>query len=369
MRPFTLLIKPAGPDCNLDCSYCFYAHKAGLFEPGRHRMSDNVLDTMIRDYLKLALPMSAFAWQGGEPTLMGLGFFERVVELQKQHGRGSQHVSNALQTNGVLLDTNWARFLHEYQFLVGISLDGPGELHDAYRLDHSGRGTFDRVMASIENCRAHKVEFNILVLLNDKNVKKPDELFDFFVEQEFAFVQFIPCVERDPQTGGSAACAVRPEEFGEFMCRVFDRWLEHGPGKMSVRLFDSVLSYCLTGRHTNCTFGERCDDYIVIEHNGDAFCCDFFVTEQWRLGNLMETPVAELFESDKKRQFSRLKRKVANQCIVCRHHAICRGGCLKDRIALTDDYHTPSYLCEGYKQFFEYSQPRLLELAAELRQG
>jgi len=367
MRPFTLLIKPAGPDCNLDCKYCFYASRQRLFGDRPHRMSEHVLDNMIADYLSLRLPVSSFAWQGGEPTLMGLNFFQQVVALQKQYGRPGQVVSNALQTNALLLDDNWCRFLHEYRFLVGISLDGPQPLHDHYRVNRNGQGSFAQVMAAIDTCRRHEVEFNILVLLNDLNVKASDELFDFFVGNDFRFLQFIPCVEKDPHTGAIADFAVRPADYGEFLCRIFDRWLQFGPTNLSIRLFDSMLSYYATGRHSNCTFAARCDDYVVVEHNGDVFCCDFFVDDDWRLGNILETPVAELFASDKKHTFARHKRPISGRCLACRHRRLCRGGCLKDRAVVTGDFSEPSYFCAAYKRFFDYSQPQLLELARQLR--
>jgi len=365
MRPFTLLIKPAGPDCNLACKYCFYTRKQTMFPPGKHRMSQNVLETLVKTYLALQFPVSAFAFQGGEPTLMGLDFYRHLVRLEKKYGRNNQLVSNALQTNAILLDQQWCRFLAEYKFLVGISLDGPKRLHDYYRLNHAGMGTFDQVMAAIDLCRAHEVQFNILVLLNDKNVLAPDELFDFMLAHNFTFLQFIPCVERDPLTGNVADFSVTPQQYGNFMCRILDRWLDYGPHKLSVRLFDSIISYYLTGQHSNCSFARKCQDYIVIEHNGDAFACDFFVQPHWRLGNILQTPIQQLADGPVKRDFAQRKRQLANQCLLCRYSDICRGGCLKDRIILHDDYAAPSYFCPAYKQFFDHALPTLRQLAAQ----
>ena len=368
MRPFTLLIKPTGPDCNIACRYCFYTRKTSIFGTGKHRMSDEVLEKLVGDYLKLRFPVSALAWQGGEPTLMGLDFYKRLVALQEEHGADGQEVSNSLQTNAINLSDEWCEFLNEYKWLVGISLDGPRHFHDYYRLDKAGRGTYDRVMAALENCRRHKVEFNILTLLNDQNVVAPDELFDFFVEQKVEYLQFVPCVEKYPQTGKVADFAVTPEQYGDFLCRIFDRWWEYGTDKISIRILDSLLSYMLQGRHTNCTFGRKCDDYMVIEHNGDVFCCDFFVDDDYRMGNILETPMEELMEGEVKRRFARRKRKVDNKCVVCRHYTMCRGGCLKDRIVIDDDWTAPSYFCESYKQFFDYALPRLSQVAAKITQ-
>jgi len=366
MRPFTLLIKPTGPDCNIACKYCFYSGKTELFGRSKHRMSDEVLDKLVNSYLRLRFDISSFAWQGGEPTLMGLDFYEKVVDLQQKYGGDGQLVTNALQTNGILLDEKWCSFLAQYKFLVGISCDGPKEYHDYYRLTRSGEGTFDKVMAGIENCRKHNVEFNILVLVNNHNVGAADEIFDFFKELKIKYLQFVQCVELDPVTGQIADFSITARQYGEFLCRIFDRWTEYGPEKISIRTFDSILSYLMMGKHSICTFQPQCNDYIVIEHNGDAFCCDFFVEDRWRLGNIFETPIEKLAAGEIKRAFSRLKTGISNKCLVCRHLDICRGGCLKDRIVVDGDYRAPSYFCEGYKKFFDYAMPRFTQIAAKL---
>lgn len=366
MRPFTLLIKPTGPDCNIACEYCFYSCKKELFEKGAHRMSEKVLDTLVKDYLTLRFDASAFAWQGGEPTLMGLDFYKKLVDLQQKYGSGGQMVTNSLQTNALLLDDDWCRFLAEYKFLVGVSLDGPEEYHDHYRKDRTGEGTFDRVLSAIEKCRKHNVQFNILVLLNDKNVAHPDELFDFFTGRKIKYLQFIPCVEKD-RSGQIAPYSITADQYGDFLCRIFDRWLEYGPERLSVRIFDSVLSHCLGAGNTECTFGPQCNDYIVIEHNGDAFCCDFFVEAKYHLGNILQTPIGDLAASEKKRLFSRQKRNLHDKCLICRHLDFCRGGCPKDRIITGAGYKAPSYFCAAYKKFFDHALPRLWNIAAKLR--
>ena len=369
-RPFTLLIKPAGPDCNIACKYCFYACKTELFGGGAHRMSPEVQEQLVKSYLELGFPQNSFAWQGGEPTLMGLEFYKRLVELQKQYGHPGQSVNNALQTNGILLDEAWCRFLAEYKFLIGISLDGPKELHDVYRTDRAGNGTFDRVMQGIENCRRFKAEFNILVLLNNVNVQQPDVLYDFFAGQGIQFLQFVPCVEADAdQPHKAAPYSITPEQYGRFMCRIFDRWVAEGVKKRSIRLFDSLISFLLGRPPTECTFARQCNDYIVIEHNGDAFCCDFYVTGQTRLGNIMDTPIDQLAASETKQAFSRKKTEIDNKCLVCRYLDVCRGGCPKDRAMLTGTHKAPSYFCEGYKICFDYALPQLRGIAQKLRDG
>jgi uncharacterized protein len=333
-------------------------------------MSGEVQEWLVKSYLGCRFAQSSFAFQGGEPTLMGLDFYTRLVELQQRYGAPGQIVTNALQTNGILLDDAWGKFLAEYKFLTGISLDGPKEYHDYYRKDKAGNGTFERVMAGIEACQRNNAEYNILVLLNNINVRHPDALFDFFTAMGIQFLQFVPCVEQaedDPHR--AAPYSVTPQEYGAFMNRIFDRWLDYGIRKLSVRLFDSVLSYLLGQPPTECTFGRRCADYIVIEHNGDAFCCDFYVTGDTRLGNIMETPIEQLADNEIKRVFNRKKTEIDNKCLVCRYLDICRGGCPKDRAMLTGTHKVPSYFCEGYKIFFDHALPRLRAIAQNIRQG
>ncbi len=371
MQPFSLLIKPSGSDCNIDCQYCFYKCRAPEIGQGRQRMSDEVLEKLIKDYMELRFPMCGFAWQGGEPTLMGLDFYQKVVEWQKQYGTSGQEVGNSLQTNAILLDNDqWCQFLHESQFLVGISIDGPKELHDHYRLDLGGHGTWDRVMRAIDCCKKNKVEFNTLSLVNHLTAEHPDEVFDFLVDLGMQYIQFIPCVEVDPSTGQIADFSVTPQQYGDFLCRIFDRWLALGPTKLSVRDFDSILNYCVSGQHSICTFGRQCSQYIVIEHTGDVFPCDFFVEPQWRLGNIFETPIEKLAAGSLKRQFGRKKQNLANKCLICRHLAVCRGGCMKDRAPFDrDNFGRESYFCQSYQQFFDHALPRFMELAAKFNSG
>lgn len=370
MQPFTLLLKPSGSDCNIDCRYCFYKGRPSEYGRGKQRMSDEVLEKLVKDYMRLAFPVVGFAWQGGEPTLMGVDFFRRAVELQKRYGSSGQQISNTMQTNGVLLDEDWCRFLHENKFLLGISIDGPKQFHDRYRIDFSGAGTFDRVMRSIENCKRHKVEFNALVLLNDRNVGHPDTLFDFLIENELYYVQFIPCIEADPTTGEVADFSITPEQYGDFLCRLFDLWYNYGPDKVNIREFDSVTTYYVLGNHTICTYAKQCAGFVVVEHTGEAFCCEFFVEPKWRLGDILDTPLEELAASSLKRRFAREKEKLCGKCLVCTHLDICRGGCMKDRVRLdAGQGGRESYFCRAYKQFFDHALPRFMRIAAAVQSG
>ncbi len=357
MKPFALLIKPAGPDCNFACPHCFYLPKMATCAPGPHRMSDRILEHLIKSYMALKLPVSSFIWQGGEPTLRGLDFYTSVVELQKKYGTGRQIVSNSLQTNGLLLDDKWCGFLRQYKWLVGISIDGPRELHDRYRKDAAGAGSFERAMAGVEACRRNQVQFNILTLITDNNCGLADELFDFYISQKFRFVQLIPCAGKGYAPG--------PEEFGELLCRIFDRWLANGPAKLSIRLFDSLMMHALSGRQSDCTFGSCCDDYVVIEHDGGVYPCDFFVEEAWRLGNMMDTPIERLAACQKRQEFAAKKRQKSNKCLVCRWNELCSGGCMKDRLA-AGGWGQPSCFCPAYRQLFDHAMPRLTEIAAGL---
>jgi len=371
MRHFSLLIKPSGSDCNMECNYCFYKNRAPAVGSGYQRMTTKVLEKMTRDYLSLGFPTASFSWQGGEPTLMGLDFYKQAVEFQSKYAVSNQQVTNALQTNGLLLiDQNWCKFLHETDFLVGISVDGPKELHDYYRHDLAGHGTFGRIMRAIENCKEHEVKFNTLTLLNSKNVQYPDILFDFFVDNGISYLQFIPCIETNPSTGQIADFSITPEQYGHFLCRLFDRWYDYGPEKISIRDFDSILSYLISGTHTICTFNKQCSDYIVIEHTGDSFVCDFFVRPEWNLGNIFDIPIQDLAASERKRSFARAKQDLPNKCLICRYLNICRGGCLKDRVGFpSGSFQNESYFCPSYKKFFDYAMPRFNQLAAKFSSG
>jgi uncharacterized protein len=360
----SVLVKPAGPDCNLRCNYCFYRQKAGLFEGKQHRMSDRLLEAMISQLM--AMGVTTFSWQGGEPALMGLDFYRRIVELEIEYGAPGTSVSNAFQTNGTLLDADWARFFAEYNFLVGLSIDGPARLHDHYRKDTSGKGTHKRVMDVAKLLRDNGVEFNILALINDVNVTEPDAVWDFLKANDFAFLQFVPCVEPGGK-GKAAPFSITPEQFGEFLVAVFDRWVEDFPD-MSVRDFDDMLAREVGMVPGTCTVSERCGSYVVIEHNGDVFACDFFVTAKWRLGNMTQTPLAEIVASERLEQFARQKGEHGRVCESCKYLPWCHGGCQKHRIVLGGEVTEPTYFCKSYKRLFAYALPKMPELAQRLRE-
>jgi uncharacterized protein len=368
-RAFSLLVKPVSADCNLRCAYCFYHDRPTDPYRGaqRHRMIPVVLRTLLRQYMPLAGPNPSFGWQGGEPTLAGLDFFRQVVHLQRRFGVSGQVVGNGLQTNGLLVNREWAQFLAQYNFLVGISLDGPQEMHDHYRRNGPGKGSWQRVMEAIDMLRQYRVAFNILAVVNDLTAQRPAEVFSFFREQGFDFVQFIPCVERDPQSGELAPFSVTPRRWGDFLCRLFDLWWNGGESEVSLRTFENVLAAYLGREPESCEHGTRCDSYVVIEYNGDVYPCDFFVAEEWRLGNLLEAPLVQILRSPRAAEFGRIKERNYAECDACTWDFICHHGCSRFRLAPDGRFGQHHYFCSALKQFYAHTEQRFHELAARIR--
>jgi len=362
----SLLIKPAGPDCNLACGYCFYRDKAGLFpETPRHRMSLEVLEETVRQAMAAGARQVNFGWQGGEPTLMGLDFFRRAVELQARYAEG-RRAANGLQTNGLLLDREWARFLRENGFLVGLSLDGPEHVHDRYRRSAGGVGTWRAVVDRARMLLEEKVQTNALVVVNDHSVKFPREIYAFLKELGLTHMQFIPCVEADPEDPGRAApFSVGGEEFGPFLRTVFDLWsgdIVDGVATTSVRFFDSVFYSYVGLTPPECTLLAECGGYLVVEHNGDVYSCDFFVEEAWKLGNVLSGRLDHMLNSARQREFGRRKADLPGKCRACRWLPRCRGGCPKDRLRDPRDAGL-NHFCRAYEMIFEHADARLRELA------
>ncbi|MFH2001138.1 MAG: radical SAM protein, partial [Planctomycetota bacterium] len=290
-KPLTsILVKPAGPDCNLRCEYCFYLEKATLFQDSpKHRMELHLLEEMIRQCMNQGDQRISFGWQGGEPTLMGLDFFEKAVECQKRFGL-NQIVGNGLQTNGILIDAAWTRFLSQYQFLVGLSLDGPEPIHDRYRRRLNGHGTWARVRNSARRMLDAGVAVNALVVLNDYSVRFPEEIYGFHKDLGLTYMQFIPVVRGSASGGFGSPFAVTPEQYGTFLCAVFDLWIgdfDQGIPTTSIRYFDAVFHAYVGMPPPECTLLRECGTYVVVEHNGDVYACDFFVTPEWKLGNIL----------------------------------------------------------------------------------
>lgn len=365
-RPVQVLVKPTSADCNLNCSYCFYLKKASLY-PGTkvHRMAPDVQEEMIRQILRYGGPTPAFAYQGGEPTLMGLDYFQRSVDLQMQHGHG-QSVANSIQTNGILIDEKWAAFLAQYQFLVGLSMDGPPDLHNRYRVDRGGRPTHDRVLRAYKTMREYEVEFNILSVISRHSQGRAREIYQYYRELGSDWLQFIPAVEFNAKTGKLSDFSPEPKAYGEYMCEIFDEWkkeFKDGRPMVSVRLFDTLLALHCGISPPSCTFRRKCGTYVVIEHNGDVYSCDFFVEPKWKLGNLMEHSLRTLMESPRQREFADLKSDLPQACLECKWVQFCNGGCTKDRMRSGIEGEIGmDYFCDSYKMIFEHTYDTFQEL-------
>lgn len=363
MRPFSLLIKPTGADCNLRCAYCFYLEKSGLYpETKKHRMSRDVLDRLVSSYMATEQPIHTFAWQGGEPTLMGVDFFRTVTDLQQRYGRSGDTVANGLQTNATLIDDELAEHLARFKFLVGCSLDGPASLHDAYRCTVHGSPTHAAVMRGIETLRRHGVTFNILVLVSSANVGHAKAVYRYLLDHGFDHHQYIPCVEFD-DAGKPEPYTITGEQWGRFLCELFDEWHGNGAGCVSVRNFDVLLLKLAHDQEAVCTMGRDCRQYFVVEHNGDLYPCDFFVQDRLRLGNIRQTSWAEALESRIYHDFGVQKSQWNEACDSCEHLSLCHGDCLKHRNNAGDGPTTLSWLCPGLKTFFSHTKDRLVEMS------
>jgi len=370
---FHLMAKPGGSRCNLSCQYCFYLRKGELYPKSTFRMSDEVLEEYIRQTIGAhRITEVTFAWQGGEPTILGIDFFKKALDLQKKYCRLGMVIHNTIQTNGILLDDEWCEFLKKNRFLVGISIDGPQELHDACRTDAAGKGSFDRVMQGLALLKKHTVEFNILCTVNAVNGNHPLGVYRFFRDEVKAqFIQFIPVVERDRKSGTPTPLSVGPEQYGKFLIGVFDEWVKHDVGSIYVQHFDTALANWYGEPHGICVFSPTCGSALVIEHNGDIYSCDHFVDRDYLLGNILKESLPGLVNSERQRQFGLSKREnLPNYCRKCPVLFACRGECIKNRFSGTPDGETGlNYLCEGYRMFFSHIDRPMKFMVQELHAG
>jgi len=382
-----VMAKPIGPICNLDCEYCYYLHKEDLYPKGeRWRMEEPALDTYIRQYIEAqpaAAPEITFAWQGGEPTLLGVDFFRHVVELQNKYAIKGQRIANALQTNGILIDDEWCEFFVENKFLIGLSIDGPAELHDRYRYDKKGNPSFPGVMNCLNLFKKHDVEFNALVVVNRHNGDHGKRVYTYLRDNGVKFMQFIPIVEEhgigrhgemDVADGELESLvstrSVLPEQFGDFLIEVYQEWLRRDVGTVFVQIFDQALSAWMGVEPSLCVFRKNCGRAMAIEHNGDVFCCDHFVEPDYRLGNIMELPIVEMANSDRQMKFGTDKQTTLPQyCRDCEVRFACNGECPKNRFINTPDGEVGlNYLCGGYRKFFNHIDPTMKMMVEELKQ-
>ena len=377
-----VLAKPTGATCNLACAYCFFLDKELLYPDSRFRMSEEVLEEYIRQLIEAHRTQQVtVAWQGGEPTLMGVDFYQRAIELQKKHSRPGMTFENTIQTNGTLLDDEWCEFFKANDYLVGISIDGPRRLHDTYRLDKGGRPTFDRVMRGLRLLQKHGVEYNILVAVNRTNADYPLEVYRFLRDEaKTTWIQFIPVVERIDDEGHTiyqkgtriSERSVRAEQFGRFLIQVFDEWVRHDVGRVYVQTFEATARNWLRMPSSGmCVFEPTCGLGLALEHNGDLYSCDHFVEPDYLLGNIMETPMIEMVTSERQRHFGLDKREtLPRYCRQCDVLFACHGECPKNRFVATAEGEIGlNYLCEGWKAFFHRADEPLRMMATVMRMG
>jgi uncharacterized protein len=394
---FHLMAKPTGAICNLDCEYCFFLSKEMLYPGSRFRMADELQETYIRQLLEAhaRAPEVVVAWQGGEPTIMGLDFFRRSIELQQKYAKPGQRILNTLQTNGTLITDEWGAFLKEHEFLVGISIDGPREIHDTYRVSKGGKPTFDRVIRGLDVLKAHNVDWNVLTTLHDANGEHGGRVYRFLRDElEATFIQFIPIIERATpealevaESGWGGTVKDRPlytqtgelvthrsigvEQYGQFMIDVFEEWVRRDIGRVYVQMFDTALANWVGEPPGMCVHAETCGLQLALEHNGDLYCCDHFVEPDYLLGNITETPMQHLIASSKQTRFGQDKRDTLTRyCLDCDVRFACNGGCPKDRFA-TSPYGESGqhYLCPSYKSFFQHVDRPMRAMAALLAAG
>ena len=383
---FNIMVKPAGPVCNLNCTYCYYLEKKKLY-PGKSdfRLPEDLLEKFIKEYIGAQqVPVVTFTWQGGEPTLNGLDYFKKVIELQKRYSAGKT-IENAFQTNGTRLNNDWCKFFKDNNILVGISIDGEEHNHDHYRKTNSGAPTFKMAMKGIELLHKHKVEFNTLSCVNSYNAGYASETYRFLKRIGSGFIQFLPVVERidcnsepgklsilSPLSGGNGSVAewsVGSKEFGKFLITIFNEWVRSDVARYYVQIFDTTLANYTGEMPGLCVFSETCGDALVMEHNGDLFSCDHYVFPEYFLGNITDTPMIDLVKSQRQFDFGTDKRnKLPRYCLQCDVIYACHGECPKHRfISTPDGQQGLNYLCEGYKMFFHHVEPFMQYMSKELK--
>jgi uncharacterized protein len=369
---FQVFAKPAGAACNLACRYCYYLDKAELHPSGGvPRMAADRLESYLVQHLEASDgPVTRFSWHGGEPTILGLDYFRKIVEIQRRHRPPGRRIVNGIQTNGLLVDDEWARFFAAEGFSVGLSLDGPADLHDPYRVTRGGEPTHARVMQALDRLQRRRVALDILCTVNDLNVRHPLRVYRFFRQAGARSIGFLPVVEPAAGApGGVTPYTVPAEVYGEFLCRIFDEWAARDTARIEVQAFEEATRPARGLEHSLCVLRETCGDIPVVEHTGDVYACDHFVDIAHRVGNLRESRLADLLASPQLRAFGRAKRDtLPRQCRECDVLDQCRGGCPKDRFARTEDGEEGlSYLCPAFKRFYRHSAPFAARAAAERR--
>jgi uncharacterized protein len=363
MEPFSLLLKPASADCNLRCDYCFYLEKSSLYPgSGKRRMTDQTLRTVLERYFETTQPVYSMIWQGGEPTLMGEPFYKRVVDLQKKLAPRGAHIANALQTNATLIKNDLAAHLAKYRFLVGCSIDGPADLHDAHRRTRTRRNSHARAVQGVRTLQAAGVPVNAVVLVSATNVSAPLKVYRHLLELGIRHIQFVPCVESD-SSGRPLPFSIDGKTWGEFLLAVFEQWHAAHRGLVFIRNFDSVMAKMAGLADTECRLCNRCDQYLVVEHNGDVYPCDFYVGTEMKLGNVSYDSFEAMRERPLYSSFSTAKQSIPTGCTTCEHASLCMGDCPKFRSG--KQRQGVSILCSGWQHFFQEARGRLESLVRD----
>ncbi len=366
VKPFSLLIKPASAACNLNCGYCFYKNNpdyGGINT--KASVSEGTLRKIISEYMKIPMGRYSFLWQGGEPALMGIDFYKTALEIQREFAPANSYIENSIQTNATLIDRATAEFFARNKFLVGVSLDGPRKHHDRFRITAGGEPTHRDVLRGIDFLRGAGAEFNILALVNSDNVKNPAGLYKYFREKKFRYLQFIPCVDFNSD-GSLSGYSITGPQWGEFLMGIFEPWYRKDVGKISVRLFDSIINYLLTGIHTDCSLDSDCRQYFAVEYDGNIFPCDFFIKKELCLGNVDTTSMTEALKSRVYREFGERKSVSSRKCSSCKWLPLCNGDCPRTRKQESNG-ESLSVLCEGWEMFFSRTIERFGYLAESLR--
>ena len=382
-KPLYVMLKPAGAHCNLACKYCYYLEKNNLYQNShRHLMSDDMLEQFTREYIEAqTMPQVLFTWHGGEPLMRSIDFYKKALALQKKYAHGKQ-IDNVIQTNGTLLTDEWCEFFAKNHWLVGISIDGPQEYHDHYRVTPAGKPSWEKVMQGIQLLKKHRVEWNAMAVVNAYNAEHPLEFYHFFRDNGCQYLQFTPIVERlteheDGRTLASLAddreipladASVTPQQWGNFLCTIFDDWVRHDVGKTFVEIFDCTLANWMGVLPGICAYSKECGHAGVMEHNGDVYSCDHFVFPEYKLGNIREQSLIDMLYGEKQQAFSRLKHtSLPRQCKECDMEFACHGECPKNRFE-KDKYGEPglNYLCQGYYQYYTHVAPYMDFMKREL---
>ena len=385
-RPMYVMAKPVGAACNLQCSYCYYLEKSRLYDASSQLMSDEMLELFIREYIHSQTTLEVlFTWHGGEPLLRPISFYERALELQRQYANG-RRIANCIQTNATLIDDEWCEFFRKNNFLVGVSIDGPQMMHDSLRTSRRGESSYRDVMRGLRLLNRHRVEWNAMATVNAANVEHPLEFYRYFRDElDCQFLQFTPVVERICQMGGGESrlmhaaepsgelvpYSVTAEQWGRFLCAIFDEWVRHDVGRMFVQLFDSTLANWVGEAVGVCTMSKYCGHAAVIEHNGDVYSCDHFVFPEYKLGNLNEKSLSEMMYGRQQSEFGEAKHNtLPRQCRECKYEFACHGECPRNRFLTTADGEPGlNYLCTGYHAFFSHAATAMDYMRRQLQQG